>query len=130
METQTTRKPRRGRPPARSYSIAEASDLLAIPPASLRRAIAAEIIKADGDRIRQADLAEALDVKRENLPRLLTVKAFAELTGFSRQWIYDLISVGTIDSRRVLGKLRIPETAYWNLPEVLPAEAPTRPDLD
>ncbi len=127
MSGQPAPKRGRGRPRSRTFSRDEAAQLLGVSVARLEKGIAAGLIKADGDRIHERALRRALDL--EDLPpRLLSVADFAELIGFSRPWIYDLIAAGQIDgARKVLGQWRIPISLYWDLPEQLPAGAPARP---
>lgn len=57
----------------------------------------------------------------DTIPRLMPVKEFAHLVGFSVPWVSEMARKGKLVCRRVWGKLRIPASAYFELPEERPA---------
>jgi excisionase family DNA binding protein len=125
---------RRGRPKARVLCPAEAAELLCVPVARVERALAIAApsffcgaVQRDGEwQIPEAALRAYLGPK---LARLLTVEEFATLTGFPLRQVYRWVQHGVIEHRRVLGYVRIPETAYWALPAEMPACMPARPQV-
>jgi hypothetical protein len=130
----TTAKKRCGRPSGAvlAWTVQQVADLLGVPEARVQRACAlsprtffAGAFQRDGEwRIPERDVRALVG---PDLPRLLKVAEFADLIGLSAQWIYELVALGTIPHRRVLGHVRIPATAYWELPEGRPPEMPARP---
>lgn len=129
-----TAKKGRGRPSGAvlAWDVARVADLLGVPEARVQRACALSAptffpgaFQRDGEwKIPERDVRMLVG---PDLPRLLKVAEFADLIGLSAQWIYELIALGTIPHRRVLGHVRIPATAYWELPEGRPPEMPARP---
>lgn len=125
--------PRRGRAPAKVYDVEEVADLLGVTQGWVERALAKDVEGFLPGAFRERDgswrvPARALrHVLGEGMPRLLPVAEFAALVGLSVPWIYELMDLGIVASRRVLGQRRIPATAYWELPEHRPASLPARP---
>ena len=130
----TTVKKGRGRPSGAvlAWDVQRVADLLGIPEARVERACALSprlffpgaFQQGEEWRIPERDVRALVG---PDLPRLLKVAEFADLIGLSAQWIYELVALGTIPHRRVLGHVRIPATAYWELPEGRPPEVPARP---
>jgi hypothetical protein len=115
-----------------AWNVQRVADLLGVPESRVERACALSprlffpgAFQRDG-----AWLIPERDVRAlvgPELPRLLKVSEFADLIGLSVPWIYELIALDVIPHRRVLGHVRIPATAYWELPEGRPPEMPARP---
>jgi hypothetical protein len=108
------------------------ADLIGVPEARVQRACALSprlffpgAFQRDGEwMIPERDVKALVG---PDLPRLLKVSEFADLIGLSVPWVYQLIGLAIIPHRRVLGKVRVPATAYWTLPEGRPPEMPARP---
>ena len=127
----------RGRPAARWWSVDEVAELLDVPRARVLRALApawrasffpgARSGADDAWEIPDRDVRALVGVRSGEPPVLLSVERFAELIGFSRPWIYQLIRAGVVKPRRVLGFMRVPASEYWALPEERPACVAARP---
>lgn len=127
---------RRGRPATRVYDVEEVADLLGVSEAWVERALRADVegflpgaFKDVGDGTWRVPARALRHVLGEGLPRLLPVAEFARLVGLCVSWVYELMDLGVIPERRILGKRRIPATAYWQLPAHRPPEVPARPSF-
>src|SRR5688572_6296964 len=108
---------RRGRPAAVSFSPEEVGELLSCPPARVVKALVLERAPGrgrpaplffpgawlDGDcwRIPERDVKRLLGPE---LWRLLPVSEFAELVGFSTDYVYDLVERGALPARKIWGR--------------------------
>lgn len=122
----------RGRPRAQPWDAQRVADLLGVPVARVRRACASAPRLFFPGAFEQAGewLIPERDVRAlvgPGLPQLLRIREFADLVGLSVPWVYELVHLGVVAHRRVLGQIRIPATAYWELPEGRPANLPARP---
>lgn len=122
----------RGRPAARLFSLEEAADLLGIDAPWLLRALATAArsffsgaFQRDGQWwIPERDMKALLG---PGLPRLFSVNDFAQLIGEKPDTVRSWIDAGVITPRRVMGRIKIPETVYYTLPAARPAALPPRP---
>jgi len=123
---------KRGRPAAVVYGPEEVADLLGVPVAWVLRALnQAGSVFFPGAFRDGSDWRVPERVVRgllgPGLPQLYSVAEFAALIGFSVPWVYELIELGVIECRTVLGHKRVPSTAYWSLPAARPAGVGARP---
>lgn len=106
-------------------STAELAAVLDVPEARVARACVAGLIphaKQDtaGWRIPEAAAARLIGGP---VQRLYTRRDFAALIGFSYDVVWELCRAGKIPTRKVLGQVRIPESAYFALPpEAVPLD--------
>lgn len=116
---------RPGRPAARMLSPAELAAVLDVPEARIARACVAGLIPHAKQDTAGWQIPEAAAARLIGGPvqRLYTRRAFAELIGFSYDFVWELCRAGKIETRKVLGQTRIPEAAYFNLPaEAVPVD--------
>lgn len=123
-----TSKRGRGRPVAAVYGPEEVADLLNVEVTGVLRALANGKLRGDmfpgafekdGEwRVPSRDMVKLMG---PGLPRLFWVREFAELVGLSVPYLNELINLGVVQHRMVLGRKRVPATEYWNLPKHRPA---------
>lgn len=116
---------RPGRPAARMLSPAELAAVLDVPEARIARACAAGLIPHAKQNTSGWQIPEAAAARLIGGPaqRLYSRKDFAALIGFSYAYVWELCKAGIIETRRVLGEIRIAEDQYWQLPaEAVPAD--------
>lgn len=83
--------------------------------------------KEDGVwRIPEGDVRRLLG---PGLPRLFPVPEFAELIGYSADYVYELVELGVVPHRKVLGHIRISADTYFGLPAERPAAVRARPSF-
>ncbi len=131
-----TPKRGRGRPPASIYSPTDVADLLCVDVTRVLRALESAKLRADvfphafqkGNEwnIPARDMVKLMG---PGLPRLYWVSEFAELVGLSVSYLNELISLGVVKHRMILGTKRVPETEYWNLPAYRPSCLRKRPSM-
>jgi hypothetical protein len=122
----------RGRPRSMPWDAQRVADLLGVPAARVKRACAAtpRIFFPGAFEEKGEWMIPERDVRAlvgPGLPQLLRIREFADLVGLSVPWVYELVHLGIIAHRRVLGQIRIPATAYWDIPEARPGNLPARP---
>lgn len=118
----------RGRPPAANYSPADVADLLNVDVTRVLRALANQKLRLEmfphafekgGEwNIPSRDMVKLMG---PGLPRLYWVSEFSELVGLSVPYLNELINLGVVKHRMVLGRKRVPATEYWNLPKHRPS---------